>query len=679
MDELSNSSVIENDPVPVENDRVYCQQCQVPLVPPRDRFGSLDLTCPSCLHATRIPDSGTPGFHSDSDEELELLSASLEGSTDSPIFEFPPRRATNHCSIHAEREQDVFCETCRRCVCSHCISKGGKHHGHNSELLEDAFKKYTKEIRASLEPMEKQIGAVQKTLMQLDIRYKEVSDKRAAIKGSIRTTFGRLQEVLRDRETQLINKVDQMAEGKQDGLIAQRDELETNLAQLNSCLHFMEETLKPGNEENVLTMKANTMSQVKELTAPLNPAVMTPITEADITFLAPTDLIGPCQDYGEVIAVCLPDPSKCLVAGKGLKSAIVGERSTVTLNFEGKRSKEVVRVWAIEFVSETTGTSGNCTVDRKGRSQYDISYLPTIKGRHQLRIKIEGQHIRGSPFSVIVKSPVEKLGAPILAITEVDGPWGIAVNQNGEVVVIEQDIHCVTVFGANGGRLRSFGTRGSDPGHFLNPRGVAVDGEGNILVADGGNHRIQKFTYEGKFLAAVGTQGSGTLQLSYPMDVAFNPSNKRLYVADSENKRIQVLTSDLTFSGTFGMKGKALKEPCGISCDTTGKVYVVDRDNHCIQVFTAEGKFLRRIGKHGVGSGELDLPYYIATDVKGVVYISEWGNNRVSVFTSEGQFVTSFGGRGDGPGDFQWPRGLAVDDIGMVYVCDGDNNRIQTF
>ena len=60
-----------------------------------------------------------------------------------------------------------------------------------------------------------------------------------------------------------------------------------------------------------------------------------------------------------------------------------------------------------------------------------------MKGQHQFHMKVEGQHIRGSPFSVAVKLPVEKLGHPILTIDRVKGPYGVAVNQRGEVVVTE--------------------------------------------------------------------------------------------------------------------------------------------------------------------------------------------------------------------------------------------------
>ena len=81
--------------------------------------------------------------------------------------------------------------------------------------------------------------------------------------------------------------------------------------------------------------------------------------------------------------------------------------------------------------------------------------------------------------------------------------------QSGEIVVAENEHHCVSVFTKNG-KVRIFRTKGSAQGQFNLPRGVAFDGTGDILVVD--NHCIQKFTAEGKLLTAVGTEGCGRLK-----------------------------------------------------------------------------------------------------------------------------------------------------------------------
>jgi tripartite motif-containing protein 2/3/tripartite motif-containing protein 71 len=533
--------------------------------------------------------------------------------------------------------------------------------------------------------MERQVTALMKALAQLDSRCGEISDQRAATEDRIHATFRRLQGVLDARETELVSQLDEQTQGKLEYLAAQREKVETALAQRNSCLHFMRESLRTGNEGDVVMMKTNPVEQIKELTTPFQPDFLEPNTKADIAFSASTDMTALCRNYGQVFSPGSPDPSKCHIPGRGTGlSALVGETSSAILqaiNFQGKPCEEPIKSLECEIASVITGTRARCSVERRGQSQYEITYQPTIKGRHQLHIKAEGQHIRGSPFSVAVKSPVEKLGAPILTVGGVEAPWGVAINQRGEVVVAECGGHCISMFSPSGEKLRSFGNYGSGPGQVRRPHEVAIDSEGDILVVDSGNHRIQRFTSEGQHSATVGTEGSGQLQFSAPTGIAFSASNNKVYVTDTHNHRVQVLNSDLTYSSAFGKRGSGkgqFVDPWGIACDRTGNVYVADSDNHRIQVFTAEGKFLRMFGRHGHGGGDLDCPVGVAIDTSNMVYVSEWGNHHVSVFTSEGQFVMSFGRKGLGPGAFEWSNGLAVDSDGVVCVCES-HNRIQMF
>ena len=681
------------DPKILQCFHVFCRQCLVPLGV-RDQQGQLSLTCPTCRQVTPIPARGVAGLQSafHINNLLEILEDSVKKLENAPAT---PERATptylnlvnkaSHCFVHEDKELELYCETCGELICYKCVTKSGKHHSHDYEELNVAFEKYKKEIKSSLEPMEKQMTTIKKALALIEQCCGEISDQQTAIEDNIHITFRRLREVLTVRETELIDYLHKTTQGKLKGLAAKSDQIETTLAQLDSCLHFMRESIKAGNESNVLMMKTNTVHQVKELTTPFQPDTLKPNTEADLVFSALADLTAMCQSYGQVFTSGSPDPSKCHTTGKGFEVAVVGEKSTAILHavsYESKPCEEPIKSLECELVSEITGTRASSSVERRGQSQYEISYQPTIKGRHHLHIKVEGQHVRGSPSSVAVKSPVEKLGTPILTLGGVREPSGVAINQRVEVVVTEYGGDCVSVFSLHGEKLRSFGTHGSGQGQFKYPLGVAVDGEGNILVADCHNHRIQKFIEEGQFLAAVGTKGSGPLQFDYPTDIAFNTSNNKVYVAGNWNCRVQVLNSDLTFFSKFGKEGSGKGQfvnLSGIACDSTGKVYVADTGNHRIQVFTAEGKFLRMW--RGQGRGELDSPCYVAVDTSGMVYVSEVGNHRVSVFTSEGQFVTSFGRWGEGPGEFKYPRprGLAVDNSGVVYVCDRDNNRVQVF
>ncbi len=673
------------DPKLLQCHHIYCTKCLIPLV--RGRQGQLTLTCPACRQVTPIPPNGVRdlqsafqindfiGIRDDLKKVKDLIPTQEPGVEGDATSQTPSKKT---CSEHVGKELELYCETCNELICLKCAVKGGKHFGHDYDPLDEAFDKYKGEITPSLEPMEKQLKTIRTALAQLDTRSGEISDQRVTIEASIHDTIRRLHETLDVRKTELIGQLHKMIQRKLKNIASQRDQMETIQAQLNSCLDFVTDSLKTGSQGEVLKMKTTIVKQVKELTTPFQPHLLKPNAEADITFSTSPNVNAQCQQYGEISSPRSPDPSRCHATGKGLEVAVVGEKSSALLqavNYNGAPREEPIQSLQCELVSEITRATVRGSLERRGQSQYEISYQPTIKGRHQLHIKVEDQHIRGSPFPVIVKLPIKKLGTPILTIGGVKGPWGITFNQRGEVVVAEWNRPCVSIISFSGKRLRSFGRGVYDQERFNTPRGVAVDSEGNILVAI--NNCIQKFTAEGQFLTYVGTRGNGRLQFNYPCGLTFNATNDKVYVADTNNHRVQVLNSDLNLFSSFGEKEGSgegqFNHPQDVACDSTGKVYVADRNNNRIQVFTADGKFLRMFGR-----GKLYLPISIAVDTSDRVYVGDY-NHHISVFTSEGQFLTLFGNMGEGPGEFRYPRGLAVDVSGVVYVCDGDNNRIQLF
>ena len=642
---------------------VFCRDCLVGLAH-RNQQG---LPCPTCRQVTPIPPSGVAGLQSafQTNQLLEILDKHEKVKQD-----------ILYCQQHQNQEQLVlYCETCEELICVQCTIQ--QHNGHKYNLIVEVFEKHKQEIMSSLNPAEQKQTLASKALEKLDVRCREITDQQAALQAQIHKSSQQLHEIIDSREKELTNKLNYITQEKLSKLASQREQIETTLTQLDSCLDKVKENLRTGSQGVVLRMKTTLLKQVKDLTTAFKPDTMELYTDADMRFLSSHVAAEACRAHGLVV-------SQLYTISKVTDVATVGKTFTATFIQDGKEAVENLMAYLeCELVSELTGTRARGSLERSGQSQYEVSYQPTIKGRHQLHIKVMGEHIIGSPHRVAVnKSPDEKLGTPIRTIDLLNKPWGIALNQSGEVVVTSPGWNCVSVFSPCGDKLRSFGTEGSGQGQFMHPSGVAVDCEGNILVADSFNHRIQKFTAEGQFLTAVGSKGCGPLQFNKVWDIAINTSNNKVYVVDTFNHHIQVLNSDFTFSNTFGEYGRNKGEfnyPWAIAYDSTGNVYVADSANNRIQVFTSTGKFLRIFGSYGKGDGELNYPIGIALDVQDKVYVSESNNHRISVFTSESQFVTSFGSKGKRPGEFRDPRGLAVDSNGVVYVCDISNCRLQLF
>lgn len=123
-----------------------------------------------------------------------------------------------------------------------------------------------------------------------------------------------------------------------------------------------------------------------------------------------------------------------------------------------------------------TGSRSPCSVERRGPSHYKSPTSPQSRGdTSYMHIKVRGSHVRGSPLSVAVKAPFQpNLSTPILTIGGMEKPWGIAINQRGEMVVTETRGHCISVFSPGGRKLQCIDARDSEHSHWQ-VCGVAVD------------------------------------------------------------------------------------------------------------------------------------------------------------------------------------------------------------
>lgn len=132
-------------------------------------------------------------------------------------------------------------------------------------------------------------------------------------------------------------------------------------------------------------------------------------------------------------------------------------------------------------------------------------------------------------------------------------------------------------------RLGTPGEYGNDEHHFAQPSDVVVALNGDIFVADGhdsapSNNRIVKFDKNGKFLMAWGTQGSGPLQFDCPHGLAMD-SQGRLFVADRTNARIQIYSQD----GKLLESWKQFGMPSGIFIDKKDVLYTADTESSVAQ------------------------------------------------------------------------------------------------
>ena len=723
-DQLTCAICLEDykDPKLLQCFHVYCKDCLERLVL-QDQQG-LSLRCPCCRRSTLLPPNNIsglqPAFHihhlfeirdalvkvkkvkgpqktqcdkckkrdaanfcrtcqfictkcTETHQEWEDLSthevislSQLEGDVTNLV---PPMKKVTYCSKHPAKESDLYCETCDELICRDCIVR--VHRDHQYDLIPDAFPKHKNVIVDRLQPVKQQLGIVNEAIESLDNRRQAISDQRMAIETNIHKTIRRLQEALEERKTELIGQLDLLTQQKLKSLAAQRDEFELIQTRLSSCLDFVNESLRTGSQAEILAVKKPVVQQIEGMTAEFKPDALALVERADLKFTANTELTPACKQFGKVYThpVSL---EKCHATGKGLEVATVGEQATATLyvvDKEGKDCNDRVVDVACELTSCTASTSVKGSVKKREGNCYDISYQPTRRGRHQLHIKVEGQHIRGSPFTVVARPG----STPIRTIDGLKKPRGVIINKDGQIIVAEEGADCISVYDASGAKIKTIPAKGKVGANWTIPCGIAIDDSGNMLVARPAQREIYKFVISDLVKSSVihvGEKGTGPLVAS---GLSINTRHK-VYVCDWQNNQVYILNNDLTFSKSFDSR-----KPSDVAFNSAGNVYIVSDSYNCIEVFTEDGQFLKKFGKEGKGDGELRSPNAIAIDSDDIVYVTEWENNRISVFTCQGQFLRSFGTRGIAPGQFNKPIAIAVDKDGLLYVCDYCNDRIQIF
>jgi DNA-binding beta-propeller fold protein YncE len=204
--------------------------------------------------------------------------------------------------------------------------------------------------------------------------------------------------------------------------------------------------------------------------------------------------------------------------------------------------------------------------------------------------------------------------------------------------------------------------------------GVAVSRDGStLLVSDRGDGSQAAFRVDdGSRLRVIGGAGDGPLQFVYPGQV-WVASDDFVFVADTGNNRVQVLTPRLDFHGFVGVG--ELSGPSGV-CANDDVIMVSEYTAHAISVFRRrDGALLRRFGSEGSGDGQLKYPLGLCfMSGHRHVAVAEYVNRRVSVFSVEGEFV-----RHVGVGKLRLSTGVACSAFDELVVADWGKNCVIVF
>ena len=176
--------------------------------------------------------------------------------------------------------------------------------------------------------------------------------------------------------------------------------------------------------------------------------------------------------------------------------------------------------------------------------------------------------------------------------------------------------------------------------------------------------------------------GTGPGELIWPAGIAMD-NQGRIFVSDEWLNRMNIFDADGNFIKMWESAGEGDGQFHGassIAFDADDNLLVVDSLNHRVQkVRKEDGAFISKFGSHGSGEGQLDSPWGITVDNDDHIYVADHRNDRVQKFSPDGRYEATFGSSGDGRGELSRPSDVAVDPDGDVYVADWGNHRVQVF
>jgi tripartite motif-containing protein 71 len=210
-----------------------------------------------------------------------------------------------------------------------------------------------------------------------------------------------------------------------------------------------------------------------------------------------------------------------------------------------------------------------------------------------------------------------------------NGPLGCASPANAKVSSLSEF----------GGEVGTGTCITCSPGKFFYARGIFVGGPSNdVYVPDSDNGRLQVLTQAGKevpgFPVACGVQNTrnpGALQGC--TGVTVNPTTGTIYAVSITQGVVEVFSPTGTLMSTIGASAN-MRMPFDDALSPNGNIlYVADTNNNRIDEFNpSNGSFLGSWGSKGSGNGQFLNPQGIVVDPSGNIYVNDYGNDRIEVF-----------------------------------------------
>jgi DNA-binding beta-propeller fold protein YncE len=270
-------------------------------------------------------------------------------------------------------------------------------------------------------------------------------------------------------------------------------------------------------------------------------------------------------------------------------------------------------------------------------------------------------------------------GAPFQA------PTGVVFDaKRGELVVANSGLQRIEFLTADGRPKARFLHRVRRPdGEVVDgqPRALAVTHDGRLLVVDFQATYVDVLDFRGRSVGRLELPERDATLADGPGAVAVEPGGTFLVSTRGEAGRIYRFGSDYRRLGEWGVSGGApgeLSRICCLAALPDGRVVVGCAGTElAVQIFDAQGAYLKGFGRHDVGAGNFSLASGVTTTADGRIWVVDELRQTLQVFDSEGSYIGRVGTGGEGPGEFLYPNSIAALGDTLFAVTERVGNRVQ--
>ena len=573
-----------------------------------------------------------------------------------------------------------YCQQCNQCICEICYDEG--HRQHDVVDIKQAAREGTKQLEKALKKAEEKITASKDEMRKNEDILESGKKKIGAARKNVKANVKKLIKSLKKHKKAVLTEIDDIYEQQQKSHEIKQRKLELFITRLRSPVEFGEGVLRRKVDVEIVKEKEAIIDRCEDL---LNSKETKALELPFVNYVIDEEMCQSVQLSGPgKLIVSTTDPSQSSASGEGLKDPVAGKETKILVRTRDSGGNQCYNEDdQVEVkIQSPLGNELDAAFQDKKDGRYKVTFTPELVGQHDVMVRINGQPLTDSPWSVQV-TPHQyqmtfKLGTKIqddedgeasplhslvYGVGRLYSPRDVAVSQvNGNIAVLDScdGIH---LYDADGKYLRMFGKRSTSAGsakRLKNPQSVAFSASGDIIVIDSNN--ITLCTEEGIFVRHFMKHTNDPRSISVARD-------GRVIVCDNSDAQVKVLSPNgedlLQCFGdpyTYGSPSFAVRY--------RGKYFVSYQKDHCVSVFNGEGTFLYDIGTLGRSKEKLNGPLGLAVDKFNNLIVCDSNASRLQVFTLEGKYVTTITGFGS-------PQFVAVSKDGQLYVVDSEKKCVH--